>query len=41
MLLLQTPSHKWFLPLVEGAQGGLPHPFGKLRQREIHLLQLD
>jgi len=41
MLFLQKPSHPYFLPLVEGTKVGLPHPFGKLLQGELRLLQAD
>jgi hypothetical protein len=41
MLLLEKPSHPYFLPLVECTQVGLPHPFGKLLQGELHFLQAD
>jgi len=41
MLYLQKPSHSCFLLLVEGTKVGLPHPFGKLLEREFHLLQAD
>jgi len=41
MLLLQKPSYRYFLPLVEYTIVGLPYPFGKLLHREFHLLQAD
>ena len=41
MLLLQKPSHPYFLPVVEGTKVGLPHHFGKLLQGEFCLLQAD
>jgi len=41
MLLLQEPSHPYFLPLVERTIVGLPHPFGKFLQGEFSLLQAD
>jgi hypothetical protein len=41
MLLLEKPSHPYFLPLVEGTKVGLPHLFGKLLQGEFRLLQAD
>jgi len=40
MLLLQKPSHPYFLPLVERTEVGLLHPFGKIH-REFVLLQAD
>jgi hypothetical protein len=39
MLLLEKPSHRYFLPLVEDTKVGLPHPFGKLLQGEFRFLQ--
>jgi len=39
MLLLEKPSHPYFLPIVECTNVGLPHPFGKLLQGEFRLLQ--
>ena len=41
MLLLARPSCPYFLPLVEGTKVGLPHPFGKLLQREFRFLQAN
>jgi len=41
MLVLEKPSHPYFLPLVECPKVGLPHPFGKLLQGEFRLLQAD
>ena len=41
MLLLEKPSHPYFLPLVERTKVGLPHPFGKLLQGESCLHQGD
>jgi len=41
MLLLQFPSHPYFLPLVEGPKLGLLLLFGKLLQGEFHLFQPD
>jgi len=41
MLLLQEPSHPYFLPVVERTIVGLPHLFGKLRHGEFGLLQAD
>jgi len=41
MLLLETPSHPYFLPLVECSKVGLPHPCGKLLQGELRCLQAD
>ena len=41
MLLLQKPSHPYFLPLVQGTKVGLCHHFGKLLQGEFRLLQAD
>ena len=41
MLPLETPSHPYFLPLVECTKVGLPHSFGKLLQGEFRLLQAD
>ena len=41
ILLLQQPSYSYFLSLVKCTKVGLPHPFGKLLQREFHLLQAD
>ena len=41
MLLLQKPSHPYFLPLVERTVVGLPQSFGKLLQGEFWLLQAD
>ena len=38
---LKQRSHPYFLPLVECATIGLPHPFGKLLQGELCLLQAD
>jgi len=37
----REPSHPYFLPLVQCTKVGLPHPFGKLLQAEIRLLQAD
>ena len=41
MLLLEKPRHPYFLPLVECTKVGLPHPFGKLLQGELRLLQAN
>jgi len=41
MLLLQKPSHPYFVPLVECTVLDLPQPFGKLLQGEFSLLQAD
>jgi hypothetical protein len=40
-LILEEPSHPYFLPLVEQTIVRLPHPFGKLLQGEFGLLQAD
>jgi len=41
MLLLEKPRHPYFLLLVECTVVGLPHPFGKLLQGELCLLQAN
>jgi len=41
MLVLENPSHPYFLPLVEGTKVRLPHRFGKLLQGEFCLLQAN
>jgi len=41
MLLLETPSHPYFLPLVEWCKVGLPHPLRKLLKGEFRWLQAD
>jgi len=41
MLLLEKPRHPYCLPLVERTIVGLPHPFGKLLQGELRLLQAN
>jgi len=41
MVLLETPSHPYFLPPVAGTKVWLPHPFGKLLQAEFRLLQAN
>jgi len=41
MLLLEKPRLPYFLPLVEHTIVGLPHPFGKLLQGELRLLQAN
>jgi len=41
ILVLQIPSHPYFLPLVKCTNVGLAHPFGKLLQGEFHLFQAD
>jgi len=41
MLLLEEPSHPFFLPLVERTIVGLPHLFGTLLQGEFGSLQAD
>ena len=41
MLLLKKALHPYLLPLVECTLIGLPHPFGKLLQRELCLLQAN
>jgi len=40
-LLLEKPSHSYFVPLVECTKVGLPHPFGKLLQAVFRLLHAD
>jgi hypothetical protein len=39
IVLLEKPSHPYFLPLVECTKVWLPDPFGKLLQGEFHFLQ--
>jgi hypothetical protein len=41
MLLLEKPSHPYILPLVDGTNVGLPHPFDKLLQGEFRSLQAN
>jgi len=41
MLFLEEPIYQSFLPLVEHAMVGLPHPFGQLLQDEFSVLQAD
>jgi len=41
MLLLEKPHHPYFLLFVERTIVGLPHPFGKLLQGELRLLQAN
>jgi len=41
MLLVEKPHHPYFVPLVECTKVGLPHPFRKLLQEELCLLQAN
>lgn len=40
-LFLEKPSHLYCLPLAECIIVGLPHPYGKLLQEKLGLLQAD
>jgi hypothetical protein len=41
MLLLEKPSHPYFLQVLERTKVGLPHPFVKMLQGEFWLLLAD